>query len=61
MMRAATSSNSLNHTGQLKTIARGMGEKLIAEKNRSWYLELAISLTIAGLGVAVLLASAQVI
>jgi len=60
-MKAATTSKRSIHTGQLKTIVHDMGEKLTAEKKRPWHLEMAISFAIAGLGAAVLLASAQVI
>jgi hypothetical protein len=60
-MRAVTSSNHGIQTEQLITTARDMGEKLTSGKKRPWHLEAAISFTIALLGTAVWLASAQVI
>lgn len=60
-MRAVTSTDRGSTTEQLKTVARGMGEKLTDDRKRPWHLEAAISLTIFTLGTLVLMASTQVI
>jgi len=49
------------HANKLKQNAVTMTEKLTSDEKRPWHLEMAISLTIAGLGTMVWLASASVI
>jgi hypothetical protein len=61
IMSRVTISNDGIQTEQLKTIARDMGKKLTDGEKRPWHLEAAISFTIALLGTAVWLASAQVV